>query len=212
MSKKYSLTIIALALSVTAAFALSGCGSLLSRPDPLQIIVLQTYSAQVPQCSRSLPAQIIVPAPHGSAGLNTDRIAILLKGREVNYMSGHRWEDSPSSLIQRQMVDAANESGCFQGAGTGSMALNAAYRLEIDIKRMHYVYTDRHKAPVAEVRLLLSLIDVRNGLLLGQFEAFAARQAETRELFVAMEEAVHSAIGQSMDWLPKAVEEYKRTR
>lgn len=207
MSLKAKNIFRALALCLLAAALPAGC-SVISPPAPLKIIALSPYKAEAPACSSPLPVQLVIPAPYGSAGLNTDRIAILLKGREIHYFEGYKWEDSNTGLVQRMLIDALNDSGCFQGAGTGSMALRADYRLEVDVKLMHFVYTEGQRPPPAEVSLLLRLVDVSTGNMLGQHNAHVREGASEGDVFMSMEKALHAAVQSSLEWLRESVSEH----
>lgn len=207
MTFGYKMRSALAATCLLCSLLLPGC-SIVSPPAPLQIIVLNSQGPEAPECNRRLPVQIVVPAPNASAGLGTDRIAILLNGREVNYLSGFKWEDSAAHMVQRQFVDALNSSECYTGAGTGSMALNASYRLELDLKRIHFVYVDDQKQPSAEVRILARLIDVRSGVMLGEFTAYTRQRGAQGELFASMEQAVRTAISQTTEWLYPMIEEH----
>lgn len=203
MTRKYLTLGMALCACIAAAGILSGCG-VLSRPAPLQIVVLNNYKAGASSCGEKIPAQILVPTPYASAGLNTDRIAILKDNREVHYISGYRWEANNAHMMQRMLVDAINDSGCFTGAGTGSMSLHADYRLEIDIKLMHFIYEKNQKDRSAEVSMLLRLVKVSSGTMIGQHHAYAQKPCGDN-IFDAMEEAVHESIGSSLGWLRESI-------
>lgn len=196
-----------LAAGLSSVLVLPGC-NIVSPPPPLQIVVLDSTGPDAPECKRRLPVQIVVPAPSTAAGLETDRIAILLNGREVNYLSGYRWEDTTAHMLQRQFVDTLNGSNCYTGAGSGNMALNASYRLELDIKRMHFVYADDQQRPSAEVRIVARLVDVRSGVMLGQFTASSQQHGRQDELFASMEQAVRSAIRQTAAWLYPVIRQH----
>lgn len=200
MNKEPRRILIALALCLLAAAFLAGC-SILSAPEPLQIVVLNRYKAAAPLCEKPLPVQILLSSPYASAGLSTDRIAILMDDRQVTYLEGYKWDDANPNLVQRALMDAINDSGCFKGAGTGSMALRADYRLEVDVKLMHFVDVNGQKQPAAEVSLLLRLIEVNSGSMLGQHNAYAHERAANGDLFKSMESAMHSAVQSSVDWL-----------
>ena len=191
----------AMPLLLFASALLAGC-SIISTPPPLQIVVLHSYQAEA-ACPDPLDVQIVIPVPHASAGLNTDRIAILLDNRQVNYLEGYRWENSNVSIVQRQLVDAINSSNCFTGAGTGSMSLRADYRLELDVKLMHFTNTADNKRQ-AEVDMLLRLVEVKSGRLLGQYDA-RARELCGHDLFGGMEKALHLALRDSLGWLRETV-------
>lgn len=195
-------------LCALAAF-LPGCGSLLSRPEPPQLVVLSSGPPSSGLCSRAAPVQIVIPTPHAGAGLNTERIAILSDKREVHYVAGYKWEDNNASLMQRRLVDVLNASGCFAGAGSAGMTLRADYRLEIDLKRMHFVYAEDQKKPSADVNMLLRLIEVKSGRLLGEHTARALRRSTEDDVFKAMESAVDSAAQNALEWLREAIDEQK---
>lgn len=199
MKKKY-LRYSGLTLCCLAILFLSGCGGLISRPAPLQIVILSSQMPSTQRCTQPLPVQIVVPAPEVTAGLNTERIAILISNRQVSYLSGYRWDESNAHIIQRQTIDTLNNSGCFAGAGAGSLGLRAEYRLEVEVRRMHYVYIKDETKPEAEIQLILRLIDVNKGALVGQHNVFAQVSAKDN-IFDAMESAVSISMQESLDWI-----------
>lgn len=186
----------------------AGC-SIISPPEPLQIVVLDEYRPAAPICREALPVQILVPQPYPSAGLNTDRIGILIDGREVNYLAGYKWDVTNAQIIQRALVDTLNDSGCFRGAGTGGMALRADYRLEADIKLMHFVYAEGRQQPTAEVNLLLRLVDIESGLMIGQHNALGRDRTASGNIFQSMQSAAHSALQSSLDWTLESLRAYR---
>lgn len=198
--------LVFVALCALYAAALTGCGNLLSRPTPPQLLILNSSPPSAGLCSRAAPVQIMIPTPYAGAGLNTDRIAILKDNREVHYAAGNKWEDSNANLIQRRLVDTLNASGCFAGAGTAAMTLRADYRLEIDLKRMHFVYGEDQKNPSANVSMVLRLIKVQSGQLLSEHSAHAQERSSDGDIFKAMERAVDNATQNALDWLRNAIE------
>lgn len=178
-----------------AMFILGGC-SLVSRQEPLKPVLLKSYQGEA-ICRSAAPVQILVPMPHTSSGLSTDRIAILADGRLIEYARDYKWDDSNAAIIQRQLVDLLNSSGCFAGAGTGGMALRADYRLELDVKKLYFVSGSK---PGAQVELLLRLVEVRSGNLVGQYSA-AALQEVKDDSYAAMEDAIHAAMLDALIWL-----------
>lgn len=192
---------------VLATLALNAC-SLVSRQEPLQPVMLRSYQSAAPICKNRLPAQIMVSVPHAPAALHTDRIAILAGGRLIDYVQGYKWEDAAPAVIQRQIVDLLNASGCLGGVGTGAMALRADYRLEVDIKELFLVYDQGKNGPLARVDLLLRLVDIKSGNLLGQYKARAEKAADA-DVYAAMEEAIHAAGLDALNWL-RAVASGKR--
>lgn len=192
-----------LPLCLLAAAMIAGC-SIISAPKPLQIVMLRCYQPDE-LCAAPLPVQIVVPAPHASAGLNTDRIAILLNNRQVNYIEGYKWENSNTTIVQRQLVDAINASKCFTGAGTGSMTLRADYRLELDIKLMHFT-SDKDNKRLAEVNMLLRLVAANSGIIVSQYDARAVEPCG-EDIFEGMEKALHATIGDSLAWMRQSIAE-----
>lgn len=183
-----------------AALVLGGC-SLVNRQEPLQPVMLKSYQSAAPICKSRLAAQIMVSMPQAPAALYTDRIAILTDGRLIHYAQDYKWEDAAPAVIQRQLVDLLNTSGCFTGAGTGSMALRADYRLEVDIKELFLVYDQGKNGPLARVGLLLRLVDIKSGNLVGQYKAGAEKSAGKDDVYTAMESAIHAAGLDSLNWL-----------
>jgi ABC-type uncharacterized transport system auxiliary subunit len=184
-------------------FLAAGCTDLLSKPDPLHIIILNEAAPAAPLCSSPVPTQLVVALPDPHAGLDGERIALLLGEREVRYVSGYRWDAPAPFLAQRALVEALNGSGCFTGVGVGSDGLNTPYRLSAQIRRMHFKQDASQPPHAAQVELSLILLNGINGKIMGRHVSSVERQgdyADPYALGVGMEQALRQAALDAAAW------------
>ena len=198
-----------LSLTVRVALCLAflsptmGCTDLLSKPDPLRIIILNEAAPAAPLCSSPMPMQLVVALPEPYAGLDGERIALLLDEREVRYVSGYRWDAPAPFLAQRALVEALNGSGCFSGVGVGSDGMNAPYRLSAQIRRMHFKQDAGLHPYAVRVELSLALLNGINGKIMGRHISYAERQGDYTEpyaLGAGMEQALRQTALDAAAW------------
>ncbi|MDR2050559.1 MAG: ABC-type transport auxiliary lipoprotein family protein [Deltaproteobacteria bacterium] len=189
----------------------AGCGDLLLDHPP-HIIILREYASEAPLCAAPLREQLVVDMPEVYAGLDTDRIAMLLEERELQYLSDYRWDTPVPLLVQRGLVNALNGSGCFAGAGTGGYGLSAPYRLLAQIKRLHFLHGREGVSFTAQFQLALTLVDAGQGRIAGQRAFSALREglpADPYSLGAAMEEILQQALREAVEWIRNSLEEKK---
>lgn len=200
-----------LSLCLVCLFAIAGCGDLLSKPDPLQAIVLHNLDLEGPLCSSAVPVQVIVNLPETYGGLNTDRIATLLDGREIQYMRQYKWESPAPVIVHRMLIETMNKSQCFAGAGGTYTGITSPYRLLTDIKRMHYLHDSKSKEGEVSVHLLITLLDMDTGIIIAQHDATGSKRGNFEDTIVfseALEVTLNSVIRESVEWSAKTLSSY----
>ncbi len=190
---------------------LPGCGDLFTKPAPMHIITMHTYAADAPLCQSRLPLQLVVSTPDTYAGLNTDRIAMLLNDREIQYASEYKWDTPAPVMIQHMLVDALNTSGCFVGAGTERTGLGTPYRLMIDLQRMHFM-RDEHDKESVQVQFQATMLNVENGSIIAMRNITDARggsYSDAITLGQAMEDTLHEVVKQTVMWSYETLSAYQ---
>jgi ABC-type uncharacterized transport system auxiliary subunit len=190
---------------------LAGCGPIFDGPAPLNIIVLNERPS-APLCGEALPWQLLLVQAGIYAGLDTDRIALLLDEREVKYLPEYKWEAPSPLLVLRHLDDGLNKSGCFAGVGFGGSGLNTPFRLLVDIKRMHFLPRGVDYPDALEILLTLTLIDAENGRLIRREDVLARRQgdyAEPYDMGAALELALEDIAQKAALWSRKTLAAYR---
>jgi cholesterol transport system auxiliary component len=150
----------ALLLSAAAlgAFALSGCGSLLSPSNPpAQIYVLDPSFAATagPRVDWALTVtQTDVPNVY-----DTERVAIM-RNQTMDYFANTQWTDSTPRLLQSLMVEAFEKSGRITAVARDSGGVRADYMLTTEIRHFEAVYDNGDGAPEINVDIVAKLLSL----------------------------------------------------
>jgi ABC-type uncharacterized transport system auxiliary subunit len=128
--------------------------------------------------------------------LNTDHIAVLLRGMEVRQLAGAKWTEALPALLQRAMVEALEASGRFAAVGDEESGLRARLRLGVTVKRF-YLRTDEHGGHTADIALSLRLVDDVGGRSLGTL-VLGNRQDCLESSLRAQVDAFDAALGQTL--------------
>jgi cholesterol transport system auxiliary component len=150
----------ALLLSATAlsAFALSGCGSLLSPSNPpAQIYVLDPgfTAASGPSVDWALTvAQADVPDVY-----DTQRVAIQ-RNQIMDYFANTQWTDETPRLLQSLMIEAFEKSGRIGAVSRDGGGVHADYMLTTEIRHFEAVYDNGDGAPEINIEIVAKMLSL----------------------------------------------------
>ena len=189
--------------------ALGGCLEALNQIPASPLVTLR---AMAPQqiCQNPTKTQILVGYPEAEAGLGTDRIALLFDDREIRYLANAKWDNSFPLIIQRKLEQYLNASGCFT-AGPETSGISGNFRLLTSMQRMHLCYSSASEAPVARLRLRLSLLEIRSGIFISSTNVhreYPAQNSDTSALLDAMDTVVHLGMQDAAAWVSKVLHDH----
>ena len=101
------------------------------------------------------------PPPNGptaSAGLDTNRIALIRSPVEIDYFADGEWVDRPPFLVKEALIEGFQKSGAFAGVSSEGLGLSADYVLNTDIRDFTAIYDSPDGPPLARVRIAAELI------------------------------------------------------
>jgi cholesterol transport system auxiliary component len=176
---KTTLRFLCLACCLALGSSLAGCAVL--DPGPPAARILLDPELPAPGTAAPLPLQIAVVEPSADDILATDRIAAVFNGFEVRYVAGARWAAPVPRLLQRFLIDALEHTGRFAGVGDGGGGMRSDIRLLCDIRRFGLRYRGG-EPPVAEVSLLLRLMEVKTGRILATLPLSGQERITTDDL------------------------------
>jgi ABC-type uncharacterized transport system auxiliary subunit len=162
----------AVVLAASLAASLSGCVSILPKPDvPLALIELPAERAKAP--SAPLRADVAVMPPDAGRAYAGVDIAVRSE-QEVVYLADVRWADNAPRLLQGAVIESLSKAGGDGQVAPGQLGA----RVDYDVRwRVIDLSTGYGVAPVrAEVEA--SLVDSRNRRIIAQ-QRFSATGVPT---------------------------------
>ena len=169
--------------AVFAIFALSGCGvsSLLqSKVDEPHTYVLQVNDAGT--AKTAYPFQLGVALPKASPGLDTNRIAVLRDGNQLDYYYGARWGGTAPQVVQSYLVTLLQTQQGFKGVNAEGARIDVDYLLDVELKNFEAVYAGSHGNPTIKVTLMGTLIQVKTRQAVASFTASASAPTSDNRL------------------------------
>lgn len=181
-------------LAVAAlAVALAACGGLRSDAAPDQIYVLNAVRPAA--VANVLPGVLVVPRPAVQPGLDTDRIALIRAGNELDYYASSRWGGHLSQVLGAFALQSMS-GGFATVASSGQGAGPAQYELLLTVHHFEAVYGS-DGAPEMRVSLECMLVATAPRRVLGRCDTEVREPAgENRmgAIVLAFERAAQRAL------------------
>jgi ABC-type uncharacterized transport system auxiliary subunit len=194
---------LAVVLAASLAVSLSGCVSILPKPDvPLALIELPAERAKAP--SAPLRADVAVMPPDAGRAYAGVDIAVRSE-QEVVYLADVRWADNAPRLLQGAVIESLSKAGGDGQVAPGQLGA----RVDYDVRwRVIDLSTGYGVAPVrAEVEA--SLVDSRNRRIIAQ-QRFSATEvpssAKPRDRAAALAIAAQSVADQVAGFVAEKAE------
>jgi len=200
-----------IAAALCLALAGAGCSSALLGPDgdPPARYRLDPPAAgagvgpgvQVPA---RLPLALAVARPRAAGSLDGDRIAVVQPGNRFDHYAGIRWSEPAPDMLQSLLVRTLQAGGRFETVTGAPSRVPADLLLVAELRRFEARYSSAHSAPVVEVEMQLTLVDLRGRrrvpgpLASAQAPAAADRRAEVTSAFQL---ATGQVLAQAAAWL-----------
>jgi ABC-type uncharacterized transport system auxiliary subunit len=200
--------LVGLCLSV----ALTGCGSLLrSRAPAEQFYVLHAASTPAAASAKAadgtnvevVAAVIRVPRPVVYPGLDTDRMALVRNGNELEYFADSRWGASLPKVLGALAVESLTHQGSFATVVSGeTLGMRSDYELILSARHFEAFYASGESLPVARVALDCSVAAGLPRKVLGSCAADAEVAVSENRLGAivrALEQAAQQALDEAGD-------------
>jgi cholesterol transport system auxiliary component len=175
---------------------LAGCGGLLPKaPErPLYRLNPAAASQQPPRQVRQVRALLVIATPTASAGLDTNRIALIRSPVAIDYFADGEWVDRPPFLVREALIEGFQRSGAFAGVAAEGRGLSADYVLNTDIRDFAAIYDLSDAPPLVRVRIAAELITMPG-------RDIAAATSVTREVRAAAADlpAIVNAFDRALD-------------
>lgn len=185
--------------TVAAMSLLAGCSVLRSDVEADRIYVLNAPAddATSATAAGAMPGLLVIPRPTLQPGLETDRIALMRQGNELDYFALSRWSGALPQVLGALAVQSmdgafATVTGVERGAGP------AQFELLLTVRHFEAVYAGEG-APEVRVEIECLLVSAAPRRVVGQCDAQAReRAAENRmaPIIAAFERAAHAALAE----------------
>jgi cholesterol transport system auxiliary component len=183
---------------VLLSFALlAGC-SILGGRAPDRIYVLNAATAAT--TGEPVAAVLSVPRPLLQPGLDTDRIALVRPGNELDFYAASRFGEPLPKVLSALVLQSMGGAGGFVTAvGTDRAGLPSDFELLLTVRRFEAEYLSGVSLPSVQVAIDCMLVNSAPRRVLGRCDGSATEPAaEDRmgEIVLAMERGVQKALAQ----------------
>lgn len=177
---------------------LAGCGGGLRSNEPVdQIYVLRAAPAGTG--AAAVAGVLAVPRPQVQPGLDTDRVALVRGGNELDYFAGSRWGEPLSRVVTALVVQSMSGAGGFTSVvESGRSGVTSDFELLLTVRRFEADYTGG-AVPVAQVAFDCVLAAGVPRRVLGRCDAAASVPADENRMaavVAALERAAQQAVGE----------------
>lgn len=138
---------------------LTGCSIL----SPVSAPQTNTYLLQFNNCysltkqNSSATTNLLVSDPTIPAWLNTTNMAYQLQTSQVNYFSKNVWADTPSHMLQNNIVASLEQSGHFHAVV--AEPFSGSYDKRLDIRILNFSQDFTQKPSVFRLQILAILVN-----------------------------------------------------
>ena len=129
-----------------------------------------------------IPVDLAVLKPRVSAGLQSDRIAVLYPDRRLDYFADARWSGPLAEVLQDLAVQEFRTRAALRTVRGEASVFASAYWLEIEVTAFQAEYTAARAAPTVRVHFLARLGGSGDRHILAQFVANAEQRAAENRL------------------------------
>lgn len=178
---------------------LAGCSGLLRNEQaPDRIYVL--HAAPLAAAGQPVAAVLSVPRLVVGPGLDTDRIALVRAGNELDYYAASRYGDAlPKILVTLVLQSMSGGDGFATAVSTERAALPSDFELLLTVRRFEAEYSNALSPPLAQVALDCLLVAGAPRRVLGHCDSAAMEPAAAdrmSEIVSALERATQKALAE----------------
>jgi cholesterol transport system auxiliary component len=155
VSRKMRLVTLAL-LALT--IPLAGCGGILPKSEPLQIIAPQVHVAPDPSWPQ-VAWHLTVARPTANDMLDSRRMAVSPAPGQIQVYKGVAWGDTVPDIVQTAVVEAFEDSGKILAVGHQTGGLRVDYTLQLDMRDYQAVYRNPAGPPEVTLTIYAKLVE-----------------------------------------------------
>jgi cholesterol transport system auxiliary component len=178
--------------------ALTACSGLKSTTEPDRIYVL--HAAPAATTGQPLAAVLSVPRPAVHPGLDTDRIALVRAGNELDYYASSRFgEPLPKVLSALVLQSLGGADGFATTINSDRAALPGDFELLLTVRRFEAEYGADAALPSVQVAMDCLLVTGAPRRVLGHCDGVATETVvadSMSEIVRAMERAAQRALAE----------------
>ena len=194
-----------LLLAGASGLALAGCGGMIGPPEASRLYVLKPVPPPAP--GAKVDWALSIAQPDASAGLDSQRIAILHPPASMDYYADAEWPDRLPVLVQSTLLQAFEDSGRIEAVALDSDGARADYILSTDLRDFEARYDQPDGVPVAVVRIGAKLVRAVKRDIAARFEASEEAPASKNSVdaaVTALDEALARALAKIVAWALEA--------
>ncbi len=151
-----------LARNILASLALTlpliGCGDILPKKDPLQMLTPQIHVDSDPAWPH-VGWQLTVARPTSNEMLDSRRMVVIPAPGQIQVYKGVTWDDSVPDIVQVTVVHAFEDSGKILAVGHQTAGLRSDFMLQLDLRDDQAVYRTPAGPPEIDVTITAKLIE-----------------------------------------------------
>jgi cholesterol transport system auxiliary component len=188
-------------LAATAGLLVAGCSDIVGPPPAPKLYVLKpALSGVVP--GPKVDWALSIQSPHATAGLDSERIAILRPPASLDYYAGSAWADQLPALVQSAVLEAFEASGRIAAVSRDSDGAQSDYSLGMDLRDFEARYDQGEGAPLAVVRLDVRLVESRSRRIAGYTDIAREVRATANTVDAAVEALSAAFSGELTELVP----------
>jgi cholesterol transport system auxiliary component len=192
------------------ALAAAGCSNALLGPEgeaPVRYRLDAPAAGADVQAPVRVPLALAVARPRAAVSLDGERIAVVQPGSRFDHYAGVRWSEPAPEMLQSLLVRTLQATGRFETVVAAPSRVPADLLLVAELRRFEARYATAGAAPVVEVEMQFTLVDIRGGRRIpGPLATAQAQAAEGRraEVAAAFQRATGEVLARASSWLAGA--------
>ena len=151
-------TISLIALTITLSVALTGCGAILPKKEPLETISPQVHVDPDPAWPH-VTWELTVARPTANEMLDSRRLVVAPSPGRIEVYKGVSWDETMPDIVQDVIVHAFEDSGKILSVGHQAAGLRTDYLLQIEIRDNEAVYRTPSAPPEITLVVDAKLVD-----------------------------------------------------
>ncbi|HEV2607366.1 MAG TPA: ABC-type transport auxiliary lipoprotein family protein [Xanthomonadaceae bacterium] len=179
--------------SIVLLLPLIGCGSLLPKSEPQEIITSQVHVDPDPAWPQ-VGWQLTVAQPSASDILDSRRMAVIPSPGRIEVYKGVAWDDTVPNIVQDTVVHAFEDSGKILAVGHQTAGLHTDYLLMLELRDDQAVYRTPSAPPEVTLVVNAKLIDFASSRAVAS-RTFRETVPATGTAVPAVAQAFDSALG-----------------
>jgi cholesterol transport system auxiliary component len=144
--------------SIVLLLPLIGCGSILPKSEPQDVITPQVHVDPDPAWPQ-VGWQLTVAQPTASDILDSRRMAVIPSPGRIEVYKGVSWDDTVPNIVQDTVVHAFEDSGKILAVGHQSAGLHTDYQLILELRDDQAVYRTPSTPPEITLVVNAKLVD-----------------------------------------------------